>query len=49
MTDFDPEGMAENFGDKFGVVGRQVKGDLKRFNPSSRTTTALTGQWRGQV
>jgi uncharacterized membrane protein len=31
QLDYDPEGVVENIGDKLGVVGRRVEGDLKRF------------------
>ncbi|ARE73387.1 SRPBCC family protein [Streptomyces sp. NPDC059558] len=49
MMDFDPEGMAENIGDKLGFVDRQVKGDLKRFKHFIEDRGTATGQWRGQV
>ncbi|MCF3179702.1 hypothetical protein IPZ70_07055 [Streptomyces polychromogenes] len=49
MIDFDPDGMEEDIADKFGFVGRQVKGDLKRFKHFIEDRGAPTGQWRGQV
>ncbi|GLX19837.1 SRPBCC family protein [Streptomyces lavendulae] len=49
MMDFDPEGMAENIGDKLGFVDRQVKGDLKRFKHFIEDRGAATGGWRGSV
>ncbi|MGW7330137.1 SRPBCC family protein [Streptomyces sp. NPDC054840] len=49
MMDFDPEGMAENIGDKLGFVDRQVKGDLKRFKHFIEDRGSATGEWRGQV
>lgn len=49
MMDFDPEGMAENIGDKLGFVDRQVKGDLKRFKHFIEDRGNATGAWRGQV
>ncbi|MFG2294556.1 SRPBCC family protein [Streptomyces sp. NPDC048603] len=49
MMDFDPEGMAENIGDKLGFVDRQVKGDLKRFKHFIEDRGSATGGWRGQV
>ncbi|MBT2452936.1 hypothetical protein J7F03_39095 [Streptomyces sp. ISL-43] len=49
MMDFDPEGMAENIGDKLGFVDRQVKGDLKRFKYFIEDRGAETGAWRGSV
>ncbi|MFH7594545.1 SRPBCC family protein [Streptomyces racemochromogenes] len=47
--DFDPEGMAENIGDKLGFVDRQVKGDLKRFKHFIEDRGTETGAWRGSV
>ncbi|WP_030716617.1 SRPBCC family protein [Streptomyces sp. NRRL F-2580] len=49
MMDFDPDGMAENIGDKLGFVDRQVKGDLRRFKHFIEDRGTATGQWRGQV
>ncbi|MFJ7159809.1 SRPBCC family protein [Streptomyces sp. NPDC101118] len=49
MMDFDPEGMAETIGDKFGFVDRQVKGDLKRFKHFIEDRGTETGSWRGSV
>ncbi|MEU9182709.1 SRPBCC family protein [Streptomyces sp. NPDC048550] len=49
MMDVDPEGMAENIGDKLGFVDRQVKGDLKRFKHFIEDRGSATGEWRGQV
>ncbi|MFD0355255.1 SRPBCC family protein [Streptomyces sp. NPDC127110] len=49
MMDFDPEGMAENIGDKLGFVDRQVKGDLKRFKHFIEDRGTATGAWRGSV
>ncbi|MFF9984159.1 SRPBCC family protein [Streptomyces erythrochromogenes] len=49
MMDFDPDGMAENIGDKLGFVDRQVKGDLKRFKHFIEDRGSATGGWRGQV
>ncbi|MFF8266601.1 SRPBCC family protein [Streptomyces sp. NPDC016562] len=47
--DFDPEGLAENIGDKLGFVDRQVKGDLKRFKHFIEDRGSATGEWRGEV
>ncbi|MEU8844105.1 SRPBCC family protein [Streptomyces roseus] len=49
MMDFDPEGLAENIGDKLGFIDRQVKGDLQRFKHFIEDRGAATGEWRGQV
>jgi len=31
QLDFEPQGVAEQAGDRLGFLDRQVKGDLKRF------------------
>ncbi|MFJ3176374.1 SRPBCC family protein [Streptomyces roseus] len=49
MMDFDPEGLAENIGDKLGFIDRQVKGDLQRFKHFIEDRGAATGEWRGHV
>ncbi|MEV7617749.1 SRPBCC family protein [Streptomyces sp. NPDC089799] len=49
MMVFDPEGMAENIGDKLGFVDRQVKGDLTRFKNFIEDRGRETGAWRGHV
>ncbi|MFE5620915.1 hypothetical protein ACFQ8S_02460 [Streptomyces virginiae] len=49
MMDFDPEGMAENIGDKLGFVDRQVKGDLKRFKHFIEDRGSASGAARGSV
>ncbi|AOP47894.1 SRPBCC family protein [Streptomyces lydicus] len=46
---FDPEGLAENVGDKLGVVKHQVNGDLKRFKTFIENRGIETGAWRGSV
>jgi uncharacterized membrane protein len=47
--DFEPEGIAENLGDKLGVVDRRVKGDLERFKQFIEDRGTATGAWRGRV
>ncbi|GGT16501.1 SRPBCC family protein [Streptomyces chromofuscus] len=49
QVDYDPEGLAENVGDKLGFVKRQVSGDLKRFKEFIEDRGAETGAWRGKV
>ncbi|WP_185027684.1 SRPBCC family protein [Streptomyces candidus] len=49
QLDYDPEGLAENVGDKLGVVKRQITGDLKRFKTFIEERGHETGAWRGQV
>jgi uncharacterized membrane protein len=49
QLDFDPAGVVENVGDKFGFVGRQVQGDLERFKMFIENRGIETGGWRGEV
>ncbi|MFJ2745667.1 SRPBCC family protein [Streptomyces sp. NPDC087440] len=49
QLDYDPEGLAENVGDKLGVVKRQITGDLKRFKTFIEDRGQETGAWRGQI
>ncbi|THA49996.1 SRPBCC family protein [Streptomyces sp. A1136] len=47
--DYDPEGFAENLGDKLGFVKRQVASDLKRFKDYIEDRGRETGAWRGEI
>ncbi|MDP8938369.1 MAG: SRPBCC family protein [Actinomycetota bacterium] len=47
--DFEPEGLAEQVGDKLGFVSKQAEGDLKRFKEFVEERGRETGGWRGQV
>ncbi len=50
QMDFEPEGLAEQAGDKLGVIDRRVKGDLARFKEFIEGRGGVeTGAWRGQV
>ena len=51
QMDFEPEGLAEQAGDKLGVIDRRVKGDMKRFKEfiESDRSGIETGAWRGEV
>ena len=49
QMDFEPEGMTETVGDKLGVVGHRLKGDLERFKQFIEAQPAETGSWRGEV
>ncbi|GHE75776.1 polyketide cyclase/dehydrase/lipid transport protein [Streptomyces sp. 2132.2] len=49
QLDYDPDGFAENVGDKLGFVKRQVTGDLKRFKEYIEDRGRETGAWRGEV
>lgn len=46
---YAPEGVMENVGDKLGVVGRRVEGDLKRFKEFLQARGTETGAWRGEI
>jgi uncharacterized membrane protein len=49
QMDFEPEGVVETAGDKLGVVGRRVEGDLGRFKKFIEARGAEEGGWRGQI
>jgi uncharacterized membrane protein len=49
QMDFEPEGVVETAGDKLGVVGRRVEGDLKRFKSFIESRGTEEGAWRGAV
>ena len=45
----EPEGLVEEVGDKLGIFGHRVEGDLKRFKEFVEARGSETGAWRGQV
>ena len=49
VIDYDPEGIVENVGEKLGLVGRRVEGDLERFKSFIEGRGAETGGWRGEI
>lgn len=49
QMDFDPEGFAEQAGDKLGIVSMRAKGDLERFKEFIEGRGTETGAWRGEV
>ncbi len=49
QIEFEPEGIAEQAGDKLGIVDRRVKGDMKRFKEYIEQRGTESGAWRGQV
>jgi uncharacterized membrane protein len=49
QMEFDPDGIAEQVGDKLGFVRRRAKGDLERFKHFIETEDRPTGAWRGDV
>lgn len=46
---FDPQGIAEQVGDKLGFVSRRAKGDLERFKDFIESRGTATGGWRDDV
>ena len=49
QMDFEPEGIAEQIGDKTGVVRARTKGDLERFKEFIEDRRTETGAWRGEI
>lgn len=49
QMEFDPEGFAEQVGDKTGVVRARTKGDLERFKEFIENREIETGGWRGEI
>jgi uncharacterized membrane protein len=49
QMDFEPEGVVETAGDKLGVVGRRIQGDLERFKSFIESRGTEEGGWRGTV
>jgi uncharacterized membrane protein len=47
--EYEPEGVAENVGDKLGLVSRRVEADLERFKTYIESLVVETGEWRGQI
>lgn len=49
QMDLEPEGIVETAGDKLGVVGHRLEGDLKRFKEFMESQSTEEGGWRGEV
>jgi len=49
QLDFVAEGVLEGLGDKLGLVGRRIEGDLKRFKAFIESRGTEEGGWRGTV
>jgi uncharacterized membrane protein len=49
QMDFEPEGLAEQAGDKLGLVRSRTKGDLERFKKFIESRGTETGAWRDDV
>jgi uncharacterized membrane protein len=47
--EYEPEGIADNVGDKLGFVSRRVEGDLGRFKEFIEARGVETGAWRGTI
>jgi uncharacterized membrane protein len=45
----EPENLIEEVGDKLGLFGRRVEGDLERFKKFIESRGGETGAWRGEV
>lgn len=46
---FEPEGAAEQIGDKMGLVSARAQGDLERFKEFIEERGHETGAWRGEI
>jgi uncharacterized membrane protein len=49
QMEFKPDGIVEQVGDKLGIVGHRVQGDLERFKNYIEARGAETGGWRGTI
>ena len=49
QMEFEPEGIAEQVGDKLGLVKSRVKGDLDRFKEFIEHRGTESGAWRGDI
>jgi len=49
QMEFEPEGLAEQVGDKAGMVSARTKGDLERFKEFIEDRGTETGAWRGEI
>ncbi len=47
--EYEPEGITEKAADMFGILQRQVRGDLERFRRFIEERGVETGGWRGEV
>ena len=47
--EYEPAGLVETVGDKVGLVGRRVEGDLQRFKEFIESQPRETGAWRGEI
>jgi uncharacterized membrane protein len=47
--DVEPTGVAEKGADALGVIGRRVKGDMRRFKDYVERHDGDTAAWRGRI
>ncbi|MFJ8142706.1 SRPBCC family protein [Streptomyces sp. NPDC096013] len=47
--DVEPTGVAEKGADALGVIGRRVKGDMRRFKDYVEREDGDTAGWRGRI
>jgi uncharacterized membrane protein len=47
--EYEPDGLLEAAGDKLGLIGRRIEGDLGRFKDFIEGRGAAEGGWRGEV
>ena len=47
--EYEPAGLVETVGDKVGLVGKRVEGDLQRFKEFIESQPRETGAWRGEI
>jgi uncharacterized membrane protein len=47
--EYEPTGLVETVGDKVGLVGKRVEGDLQRFKEFIESRPRETGAWRGEI
>jgi uncharacterized membrane protein len=49
VMDVEPSGPAEKTADTLGIIGRRVKGDMRRFKEFIEERGDESGSWRGRV
>ncbi len=47
--EYETAGLVETVGDKVGLVGKRVEGDLQRFKEFIESRPRETGAWRGEI
>jgi uncharacterized membrane protein len=49
VVDADPEGIAEQVGDRLGFLDHRIGGDLGRFKDFIEGRSVPTGSWQGEI